>query len=78
MCTRISINQRRRETREKQASIMDEYQDPGIRRSLRREAQRRRARQGMRVSTRPDLVRPVTAARARKLLARAPKRTRKR
>jgi hypothetical protein len=54
---------------------MDEYQDPGIRRSLRREAQQRRARQGMRVGKRPDLVRPVTATRARALLARAAKRT---
>ncbi len=53
---------------------MDEYQDPGIKRSLRREAQRRRARQGMRVSKRPDLVRPVTLQRTRKLLARAAKR----
>ena len=53
---------------------MDEYQDPGIRRSERREAQRRRARQGMRVGKRPDLVRPVTLQRTRKLLARAAKR----
>jgi hypothetical protein len=53
---------------------MDEIQDRGIRRSLRREAQRRRARQGMQVSERPDLVRPVTAQRARKLLARAGRR----
>ena len=53
---------------------MDEYNDAGIRRSERREAQRRRARQGMRVTKRPDLLRPVTAARTRKLLARAAKR----
>jgi hypothetical protein len=53
---------------------MDEYQDPGIRRSRRREAQRQRARQGMHVDKRPDLVRPVTVQRTRKLLARAAKR----
>jgi len=53
---------------------MDEYQDAGIRRALRREAKRRRARQGMQVGKRPDLLRPVTAARARKLHARAAKR----
>jgi len=40
----------------------------GVRRALRREQQRRKARQGMRVGTRPDGLRPVTFRRVKKLV----------
>jgi hypothetical protein len=45
----------------------DEDQHPGLRRSARREQQRRKARMGMRVSARPDNLRPVTVERVVKL-----------
>jgi hypothetical protein len=45
----------------------DEDQHPGLRRSARREQQRQKARQGMRVSARPDSLRPVTVERVVKL-----------
>lgn len=45
----------------------DDLHHAGIRRALRRDAQRRKARQGMRVSARPDGLRPVTARRLAKL-----------
>ena len=47
---------------------VNEHHDAGDRHALRREQQRRRARQGMRVGKRPDLLHPVTFRRARKLL----------
>jgi hypothetical protein len=49
---------------------MDETQEAGIRRALCREAQRRKARQGMRVSARPDGLHPVTVQRVQKLAGR--------
>jgi len=45
----------------------EEPQHAGVRRSLRREQQRRKARQGMRVAARPDGLRPVTFRRVKKL-----------
>jgi hypothetical protein len=45
----------------------EESQHAGVRRALRREQQRRKARQGMRVGTRPDGLRPVTLRRVKKL-----------
>ena len=47
---------------------MEESQHAGVRRALRREQQRRKARQGMRVGTRPDGLRPVTFRRVKKLV----------
>jgi hypothetical protein len=46
---------------------VEEHQHAGIKRSVRREQQRRKARQGMRVGTRPDGLRPVTFRRVKKL-----------
>ena len=46
---------------------MEESQHAGVRRALRRERQRRKTRQGMRVGTRPDALRPVTVRRVEKL-----------
>lgn len=48
----------------------EETQHPGVRRALRRDAQRQKARQGMRVHTRPDTLRPVTVRRVKKLTKR--------
>jgi len=48
----------------------EESQHAGIRRAQRRDVQRRKARQGMRVHARPDELRPVTAARVEKLTKR--------
>jgi hypothetical protein len=48
---------------------MDDDQHAGIRRALRREQQRRKARHGMRAGTRPDRLRPVTYRRVKKLTA---------
>ena len=45
----------------------EESQHAGVQRSLRREQQRRKARQGMRVAARPDGLRPVTFRRLKKL-----------
>jgi len=45
----------------------EESQHAGVKRSLRREQQRRKARQGMRVAARPDGLRPVTFRRVKKL-----------
>ena len=45
----------------------EESQHAGVRRALRRERQRRKARQGMRVGTRPDRLHPVTFKRLKKL-----------
>jgi hypothetical protein len=45
----------------------EESQHAGVRRALRREQQRRKARQGMRVGTRPDRLHPVTFKRVKKL-----------
>jgi hypothetical protein len=45
----------------------DGSEHAGVRRALRRERQRRKARQGMRVGTRPDGLRPVTFRRVKKL-----------
>ena len=47
---------------------MEESQHAGFKRSLRREQQRRKARQGMRVAARPDGLRPVTFRRVKKLV----------
>jgi hypothetical protein len=46
---------------------LDGSQHAGVRRALRREQQRRKARQGMRIGTRPDGLRPVTFRRVKKL-----------
>ena len=46
---------------------MEESQHAGVRRALRRDRQRRKARQGMRVGTRPDGLHPVTFRRVKKL-----------
>jgi hypothetical protein len=48
----------------------EEIQHPGVRRALRRDAQRQKARQGMRVGARPDTLRPVTVRRVKKLTKR--------
>jgi len=48
----------------------DDSQHAGVRRALRREAQRRKARQGMRVSARPDGLHPVTFQRVQKVTGR--------
>jgi len=45
----------------------EDHQHPGLDRSERRERQRQKARQGMRVSPRPDALRPVTVQRMEKL-----------
>jgi hypothetical protein len=45
----------------------EESQHAGVRRALRRDQQRRKARQGMRVGTRPDRLHPVTFKRIKKL-----------
>jgi hypothetical protein len=52
----------------------DDDQHPGLRRSARREQQRQKARQGMRVSARPDSLRPVTVARVEKLTTKTKRR----
>jgi hypothetical protein len=46
---------------------MEGSEHAGVRRALRREQQRRKARQGMRVGARPDALRPVTFRRVKKL-----------
>jgi hypothetical protein len=46
----------------------EDPQHAGVQRALRREQQRRKARQGMRVGTRPDRPRPVTVRRVKKLM----------
>jgi hypothetical protein len=51
----------------KKERAVEEPQHAGVRRALRREQQRRKARQGMRVGTRPDRLRPVTVRRIKKL-----------
>ncbi len=48
----------------------EESQHPGVRRALRRDAQRQKARQGMRVGARPDTLHPVTVRRVKKLTKR--------
>jgi hypothetical protein len=55
----------------------DHDQHPGLRRSARREQQRRKARHGMRVGPRPDSLHPVTAARVEKLGEQAARRSRR-
>ena len=45
----------------------EESQHAGVRRALRRDQQRRKARQGMRVGARPDRLHPVTFKRLKKL-----------
>ncbi|MCC7370720.1 MAG: hypothetical protein IT306_20030 [Chloroflexi bacterium] len=52
----------------------DEDQHPGLRRSDRREQQRRKAQHGMRVGARPDTLRPVTVERVAKLTKRRKRR----
>ena len=52
----------------KEERAMEESRHAGVRRSLRREQQRRKSRQGMRVGVRPDGLRPVTFRRVKKLV----------
>jgi hypothetical protein len=51
----------------------DDTHEAGIRRALRREAKRRKARQGMRVGARPDGLHPITFKRVQKLTGRREK-----
>ena len=55
----------------------DEDQHPDLRRSARREQQRRKARHGMRVSARPDSLHPVTVERVVKLAGKHKKKARR-